>query len=215
MVVTMENPNYSILEINGPGTVDSLNSNKDHSKDAKQFTWVLLLRAHRAAGFLGCFATFLFSFPGIVRKRLSIKAKPGKGSSILFKFIRGFLLLCLATLGFELVGYFNGWHVPPFRNPNLHVPEIRGWVHCAYLSWVSFRANYVAYPIQVASNVCVILFIIQSVDRLVQCLGWLWIKLKGIKPRIENDPFQEKDGTCSEYPMVLIQIPMCNEREVI
>ncbi|KAJ3699083.1 hypothetical protein LUZ61_002788 [Rhynchospora tenuis] len=214
VVVTMENPNYSIIEINGPGTGSS-NSNKDHSKNAKQFTWVLLLRA---SGFLGCFATFLYSFPRIIKKRLSIKTKPTGKGSILFKFIRGFLLLCLATLGFELVGYVNGWHLPHFQNPNMHIPEIRGWLHYAYLSWVSFRANYVAYPIQLASNVCVILFVIQSVDRLVQCLGWFWIKLKDIKPTIENNPFEEKDaartGTGPVYPMVLVQIPMCNEREV-
>ncbi|KAJ1698611.1 hypothetical protein LUZ63_007123 [Rhynchospora breviuscula] len=207
----MGNPNYSIIEINGPGN-DSSNSNKDHSKNAKQFTWILL----RASGFLGCFATFLLSFPRIIKKRLSIKTKPTGKGSLLSKFIKGFLLLCLATLAFELVGYVNGWHLSRFRNPNLHMPEIRGWLHYAYLSWVSFRANFVAYPIQLASNVCVILFVIQSVDRLVQCLGWFWIKLKGIKPRIENNPFQEKDGTGtgSEYPMVLVQIPMCNEREV-
>ena len=29
---------------------------------------------------------------------------------------------------------------------------------------------------------CVVLFLIQSADRLVLCLGCLWIKLKGIKP---------------------------------
>ncbi|KAI5349792.1 hypothetical protein L3X38_002681 [Prunus dulcis] len=49
VVVTMKNPNYSVLEINGPdevfGPVD-----KDRGKNAKQFTWVLLLKAHKAVG---------------------------------------------------------------------------------------------------------------------------------------------------------------------
>nr|CAD1820393.1 unnamed protein product [Ananas comosus var. bracteatus] len=40
------------------------------------------------------------------------------------------------------------------------------------------------------SNICVVLFLIQSADRLILCLGCFWIKLKSIKPRIEGDPFK-------------------------
>jgi hypothetical protein len=48
-------------------------------------------------------------------------------------------------------------------------------------------------------------------------LGCFWIKYKKIKPRIEVDPFKSDDVEASgyEYPMVLVQIPMCNEREVM
>ncbi|KAJ3695403.1 hypothetical protein LUZ60_000780 [Juncus effusus] len=212
LVVTMENPNYSIVEINGPESYSS-NSNKDHSKSPKQFTWVLLLKAHKAANFISCFTSFLFSFPSLLRQRISIKTKPSKGS-ILFKFIRGFLFLCLITLGFELIGYFNKWNLPRFHNPNLHMPEIQNWVHFAYLSWISFRVKYIAYPIQIMSNICVVLFIIQSLDRLILCIGCFWVKLKGLKPRIKSEPFKEDGTECEKYPMVLVQIPMCNEREV-
>ena len=51
---------------------------------------------------------------------------------------------------------------------------------------------------------------------MLQCLGRFWIKFKKIKPRIEGDPFKSDDleGSGCNYPMVLVQIPMCNEREV-
>ena len=49
VVVTMENPNYSVLEINGPDEAFQP-VDKDRGKNAKQFTWVLLLKAHRTAG---------------------------------------------------------------------------------------------------------------------------------------------------------------------
>ncbi|KAL1168169.1 hypothetical protein V6Z11_A05G067100 [Gossypium hirsutum] len=51
---------------------------------------------------------------------------------------------------------------------------------------------------------------------MVLCLGCFWIKYKKIKPRIEGNPFKSNDveGSGYDYPMVLVQIPMCNEREV-
>ncbi|KAK4409912.1 Xyloglucan glycosyltransferase 4 [Sesamum angolense] len=51
-----------------------------------------------------------------------------------------------------------------------------------------------------------------SMDRLVQCLGCFWIKYKRLKPVIEGEPYDIEDG--SSFPMVLVQIPMCNEKEV-
>jgi hypothetical protein len=86
-----------------------------------------------------------------------------------------------------------------------------------YVAWLTFRADYIAPIIQALSQFCVVLFLIQSVDRLILCLGCFWIKYKKIKPRIEVDPFKSDDVEASgyEYPMVLVQIPMCNEREVM
>lgn len=86
----------------------------------------------------------------------------------------------------------------------------------AYVAWLTFRADYIAPPIQALSKFCVVLFLIQSVDRMILCLGCLWIKYKKIKPRIDGVPFKSDDveGSCYEYPMVLVQIPMCNEKEV-
>ncbi|KAL0324005.1 UNVERIFIED_CONTAM: putative xyloglucan glycosyltransferase 5 [Sesamum calycinum] len=56
----------------------------------------------------------------------------------------------------------------------------------------------------------------KSLDRLILCLGCLYIKLKKIKPEVNGDPFQldDPEGAHCNYPMVLVQIPMCNEREV-
>ncbi|XP_077216621.1 putative xyloglucan glycosyltransferase 5 [Tasmannia lanceolata] len=222
VVVTMENPNYSVVEIDGPGSafrpVD-----KNRGKNAKQLTWVLLLRAHRAVGCVAWVATVLWALLGAVKKRLifqqgvAMESEKSSKGKLLFKFIRGFLIVSLAILAFEVVAHLNGWN---FRKPNLHIPqtsEIQGWLHMVYISWLSFRADYIAVPIQALSKFCVALFIIQSLDRLVLCIGCFWIKYKKIKPRVEGgDPFNSEDveGSGYEYPMVLVQIPMCNEREV-
>lgn len=219
VIVKMENPNYSLVEIDDPdaafGQVD-----KDRGKNAKQFTWVLLLRAHRAVGCLAWVAGVLWALLGAIKKRLFFRQgvameKSSKGR-LLFRVIKGFLVISLAALLFEVFAHLNGWH---FRRPDLHIPqtaEIEGWLHMVYLSWLSLRADYIAPPIQALSNFCVALFLIQSVDRMILCFGCFWIKYKKIKPRIEGDPFgsEDEEGSGSEYPMVLVQIPMCNEKEV-
>ncbi|KAH7674875.1 Xyloglucan 4-glucosyltransferase protein [Dioscorea alata] len=222
VVVTMENPNYSVLEIDGPSSNGFHSMDKGKGRNAKQFTWVLLLKAHRAAGCLAWMAAALWTLMGVVRKRLIFRQgvsmeteKPGKGH-LLFRFIRGFLVLSLVALAFEIIAYWNGWH---FHKPELHIPqsfEIQGFMHSAYLSWLAFRASYVAYPIQLLSKFCVILFILQSLDRFVLCFGCFWIKFKKIKPKVEGDLSKRGDleAPDCEFPMVLIQIPMCNEREV-
>ncbi|KAF8407313.1 hypothetical protein HHK36_006440 [Tetracentron sinense] len=222
VVVTMENPNYSVVEIDGPDAafrpVD-----KDRGKNAKQFTWVLLLKAHRAVGCVAWLGTVLWALLGAVKRRLIFgqgvameSEKLGKGR-LLFGILRGFLVISLAVLAFELVAHFNGWHY--FQNHNLHIPqssEIQGWLHIVYVAWLAFRADYIAPLIQALSNFCVALFLIQSADRMILCLGCFWIKYKKIKPTMEGSPFKSDDveGSGYEYPMVLVQIPMCNEKEV-
>ncbi|XP_050363815.1 probable xyloglucan glycosyltransferase 5 isoform X4 [Argentina anserina] len=56
----------------------------------------------------------------------------------------------------------------------------------------------------------------KSRDRLILSLGCLWIKYKKIKPTIDANAMKSDDleKTEYEYPMVLVQIPMCNEKEV-
>ncbi|CAL9083628.1 unnamed protein product [Musa textilis] len=226
VVVTMENPNYSVLEIDGPGTEAFPSMDKSRGKNAKQFTWVLLLKAQYAVGCVASAAAVLWALPGVIKRRMVFRRAaaaqsddPDKGH-LMLRFIRGFLLFSLVALAFELAAYRNGWHFqkPDLRLPErLHIPEateIQGWMHSAYLSWLSFRADYIAYPIQLLSYMCIILFVIQSADRLILCLGCFWIKFKKIKPRVESDPFNSDDGSECMYPMVLVQIPMCNEREV-
>ncbi|KAL6345538.1 hypothetical protein AAG906_017263 [Vitis piasezkii] len=222
VVVTMENPNYSVVEIDGPDSAFRP-VEKSRGKNAKQVTWVLLLKAHRAVGCVAWLATVLWALLGTIKKRLIFRQgvameseKTGKGK-LLFRIIKVFLVTSLAILSFEVVAYLKGWHY--FRNPNLHIPrtsDFQGLLHMVYVAWLTLRADYIAPLIQALSKFCVALFLIQSADRMVLCLGCLWIKYKKIKPRIDGDPFKLEDveGSGYEYPMVLVQIPMCNEREV-
>lgn len=222
VVVTMENPNFSVVEIDGPDAAFRP-VEKSRGRNAKQVTWVLLLKANRAVGCVAWLATALWALLGAIKKRLihrqgvkMASEKLGKGK-LIFRVIKAFLVTALAILFFEVAAYLQGWHY--FENPSLHIPrtsDLQGFLHMVYVAWLTFRADYIAPPIQALSNFCVVLFLIQSVDRMVLCLGCLWIKYKKIKPRIEGEPFKLDDveGSGYEYPMVLVQIPMCNEREV-
>lgn len=224
VVVKMENPNYSVVEIDGPDAAFRP-VEKSRGKNAKQLTWDLLLRANRAVGCVAWVGALFWALLGAIKHRLisrqevplaSEKIVKGK---LLFRVIKAFLLTSLVILAFELLAYFNGWHY--FQNhPNLHIPrtsEIQGWLLLVYISWLSLRADYIAPLIQTLSNFCILLFLVQSVDRMVLCLGCLWIKYKKIKPRLESDPFSSDDaeGAGFQFPMVLVQIPMCNEKEVM
>ncbi|KAL1319737.1 hypothetical protein HN51_064509 [Arachis hypogaea] len=193
---------------------------KERAKNAKQFRWLLLLRAHRAFASAACFRNTLSSLLPSLKKKLLHRSmdKSSKGT-ILFRVILTFLLMALAFLSFELLAHFKGWRYFQGHNSNLHIPrtsEIKGFFHNAYVSWLEFRAAYIAPPIQSLSTFCVVLFLIQSLDRMLLCFGCFWIKLKKIRPNLQGDLDLdlELEGSNSEYPMVLVQIPMCNEREV-
>jgi len=219
VVVTMENPNYSVVEIDAPDSAFQP-LDKERGKNAKQFTWLLLLKAHRVVGGLAWLANSLCSLLHAVKKRLflgHVETEMSAKAKFLFRVILTFLVMALAFLSFELVAHFKGWHY--FHNHNLHLPqtsEITGWFHTAYVRWLEFRADYVAPPIQSLSRFCIVLFLIQSVDRILLCLGCFWIKFRKIKPAIDGDPLNSHDleGSNQGYPMVLVQIPMCNEKEV-
>ncbi|CAH1422947.1 unnamed protein product [Lactuca virosa] len=227
VIVTMENVNYSVVEIDGPDSAFRP-IDKDRVKNAKQFTWVLILKANRAVGCLAWLGHILWALLGAIKKRLFLRngvameseneneEKSGKGK-FLFGFILCLLMTAMAFLGFEVIAHYMRW--PYFQEHNLHIPqtlEIRSWLHLIYVSWLGFRADYIAPLILSFSNFCVVLFLIQSLDRMILCLGCFWIKYKNIKPRINGDPFNSNDNEPSKYiyPMVLVQIPMCNEREV-
>ncbi|MED6217783.1 putative xyloglucan glycosyltransferase 5 [Stylosanthes scabra] len=188
VVVKIENPTFSVVEINGADAAFRP-VEKSRGKNAKQVTWVLLLKAHRAVSCVTWIATVMWTLLGAIKKRIV----HGKGVAM------------------------EGWQ---FRNPNLHIlpsaSDFKGLLHIAYVGWLRFRAEYIAPPIQALSKFCVVLFLIQSVDRMVLCMGCFWIRYRKVKPRFAGDPFKVDDveGSASNYPMVLIQIPMCNEREV-
>lgn len=90
-----------------------------------------------------------------------------------------------------------------------------GLVELVYANWLKIRANYLAPPLQSLTNVCIVLFLIQSVDRIVLMLGCFWIKFRKLKPVAVMEFSENSEGqNVQDYPMVLVQIPMCNEREV-
>ncbi|MCO5596528.1 hypothetical protein L7F22_050593 [Adiantum nelumboides] len=218
VVVKMENPdNWSMLEL--PSSVnehDLVFADKERGKNAKQLTWVMLLRAHQAAGWLTWGAQGLCGLLSTIKKRLifreGVKDEPQK--SRLFSTIKALLAFSFLMLCFELTAHMKGWHFT-----SVHIPgtqDIQGFLHSIYVTWVYVRANYLAPPLQSLANVCIILFLIQSLDRITQCLGCMWIKLKRVKPvpKVHSLEANDVEQPYSGYPMVLIQIPMCNEKEV-
>ncbi|XP_020112391.1 xyloglucan glycosyltransferase 4-like [Ananas comosus] len=210
LVVTMENPNkLSVVEIDG--SVPSPFSDKERSKNTKQWIWLLLLKAQMALSFLSWSLKSSSKFLVAAKKRMFLfnnRSKEPQRSGKLLIFLRTFLTLTVLILLLEIYAHMNEW--------NLHViqpSEVSNFAHWTYLSWLSFRANYVAPFVMYLSRFCVILFLIQSLDRFIQCFGCFWTKYKKLEPRLsEEDVLDGEDS--SSYPMVLVQIPMCNEREV-
>ncbi|CAK9133509.1 unnamed protein product [Ilex paraguariensis] len=155
-----------------------------------------------AMGFLKMFVS--------VKKRIALSdigEENPKYKGKLYQFIRAFLAISVVALVIEVMAYFNKW------NLNMTNPwEVQSLVRWSYMAWLSFRVDYAAPFILMLSKFCIVLFMIQSLDRLVLCIGCFWIKFKKLKPVIEGEPYDIEDG--SSFPMVLVQIPMCNEKEV-
>lgn len=127
----------------------------------------------------------------------------------LYRFIQVFLLISVIALVVELVAHFNQWNLN-LINPWEVENNIVEWV---YMGWLTFRVDYLAPMVITLSKFCTVLFLIQSLDRLVLCVGCFWIKYKKLKPKIDIEEAYDVEDS-SSYPMVLVQIPMCNEREV-
>lgn len=247
VVVKMENPNWSMVELESPSEEDFLIGgdsapsgrvrDKGRNKNAKQLTWVLLLKAHKAAGCLTSIAGAAFTLASAVRRRVASgrtdadadEAETGESrsgrekenptvKSRIYACIKAFLWLSILLLGFEVAAYFKGWH---FGAPELQyllaAPlGVKGAFNSLYSRWVLIRVEYLAPPLQFLANVCIVLFLIQSIDRLVLCLGCFWIKFKKIKPvpKESGAAVDPESGENGFFPMVLVQIPMCNEKEV-
>uniref|UniRef100_A0A453LWV9 Glycosyltransferase 2-like domain-containing protein n=1 Tax=Aegilops tauschii subsp. strangulata TaxID=200361 RepID=A0A453LWV9_AEGTS len=233
VVVKMENPNWSISEISPEDAEDedflvsgagaARRRKGGRGKNAKQITWVLLLKAHRAAGCLASLASAAVTLGAAARRRVAdgrtdadAGATPGSAGespvlrSRFYAFIRAFLLLSLLLLAVELAARFHGWDLAASA---LALPIIG--VESLYASWLRLRAAYLAPLLQFLTDACVVLFLIQSADRLIQCLGSFYITVKRIKPRLKSPALPDaEDPDAGYYPMVLVQIPMCNEKEV-
>lgn len=206
VVVTMENPiNFSVVQVEGldPGSV----LEKGRAKNQKQFRWFLLLRAQRAVAFLSWSFFGLAKLLATAQKRLlsfNTAQKPHRMGKLLLV-LRAFLLVSVMALVFEIYAHNNELHlIQPW--------EVQNMAQQAYMLWLSFRIAYVSPLVMSLSRFCIVLFLIQSLDRFVLCFGCFWIKFKKLKPRLQ-DEVKGKAAT-SYLPMVLVQIPMCNEREV-
>ncbi|GJN10365.1 hypothetical protein PR202_ga28453 [Eleusine coracana subsp. coracana] len=220
VVVKMENPSWSISEIEVEEHEEEQEEEEDEDvsasrrrgrrKNAKQITWVLLLKAHRTAGFLARLASAAVALAGAARRRVAAgrtdsDSDSGSAASAprspFHAFIKACLALSLLLLAVDLV---NGRPLPAAVSfASLHS------------SWVRFRAAYVAPPLQLLADACVVLFLVQSADRIVQSLGCFYIRLRRIKPKPVSPALpDEEDPSAGYYPMVLVQIPMCNEKEV-
>ncbi|KAI3462986.1 hypothetical protein Pfo_019649 [Paulownia fortunei] len=210
VVVTLERPeNISLIELND-SSAGSIFQEKQKAASPKQFTWVLLLKAHRILACIPWVAVSLWTVFGSIKKRIA-SSDPNEEDpryrGRLYRFIKAFLALSVIALVIEIFAYFKKWDLS-MVNPW----EVQNLVQWSYMAWLNFRVDYVAPLIATLSKSCIVLFMIQSLDRLVQCLGWFWIKFKKLKPVIEGEPYDIEDG--SSFPMVLVQIPMCNEKEV-
>ncbi|XP_076887851.1 xyloglucan glycosyltransferase 4-like [Bidens hawaiensis] len=204
VVVTLDkSTNFSLLQVD--------DSEKQRTASTKQYSWLLLLKAQRILSF------FPWVTMGVSKTYLSVKNRIASSDStkdevkykekIMYKFVKSFLAISVIILGVELFAYFQNWDLNYIPN------EAMGLVHSCYMSWIGFRGEYIAPFITMLSQFCVLLFLIQSVDRFILGIGFFWIKFKKIKPLIDDDGFCDVEKA-STFPMVLVQIPMCNEREV-
>ncbi|XP_060180091.1 probable xyloglucan glycosyltransferase 6 [Lycium barbarum] len=189
------------IEISSPN-VDQ----KEHTRtrSARQLSWIYLLKFQQIANSIAFLTNRFVSIVRTANRRIvTSNSSPPKSDSRLYRVIKLFLTVSVILLVFELIAYFKGWHFSP--------PTVEsGYV---YANWIEIRANYLAPPLQSLTNMCIVLFLIQSVDRIVLVFGCFWIKFRRLKPKAEIE-YGENDVNVEDYPMVLIQIPMCNEREV-
>jgi hypothetical protein len=213
VVVKMESPGWVVTESGAAAGVGA-GAKAGRGKNARQITWVLLLKAHRAAGKLTGAASTAVSVAAA--GRTDSDAPLGKSPVLrtrLYGCLRAFLVLSMLLLAVDVAAHLQGWHLV------IDVPDllaVEGLFAAAYASWVRVRFEYLAPALQFLANACVVLFLIQSADRFILCVGCLWIKLNRIKPVLKagGKGSDDAEADAGEFPMVLVQIPMCNEKEV-
>lgn len=186
---------------------------KERSRNARQLSLIYFLKFQQIASSFSFLVNGFINILRTVNRRVATSSDmPHRRASKLYRVIKVFLVVVVALLVFELVAYFRGWHFSP---PTMEA-EFVDFLHYVYVKWLVIRANYLAPLLQSLTNVCIVLFLIQSVDRVLLVLGFAWIKFRGLKPVAQVDYLSDLENVNSseDYPMVLLQIPMCNEREV-
>ncbi|KAG6630882.1 hypothetical protein I3843_13G043300 [Carya illinoinensis] len=205
----LNSTSFLSVQISSDPTVD-----KGRSRSARQLSWLCLLRFQHIAASIASLTTAFLSLLRTANRRISSPdSAADSSSSRLYRAIKAFLVVVLLLLSIELVAYFKGWH---FRPPSVaSATEVLGMVGFVYANWLDIRANYLAPPLQSLTNVCIVLFLIQSVDRIALILGCFWIKFRRLRPVAPMEYAADAENANADYyPMVLVQIPMCNEREV-
>ncbi|KAG4192482.1 hypothetical protein ERO13_A07G157800v2, partial [Gossypium hirsutum] len=206
------NANEGFLTVEIRSLNPDLTTGKDRSRSARQLSWICLLRFQQLANSLAWITNSFLLLLRTANRRISAADSPSDSSaSRLYRIIKFFLFLVVLLLCVELVAYFKGWHFSP---PSAASAEAA--VELFYALWLEIRADYLAPPLQSLAKVCIVLFLIQSMDRVLLMLGCLWIKIRRIKPTasMEYPIGRVEIGNVDDYPMVLVQIPMCNEKEV-
>lgn len=209
-----QNPNHThlTLEISNP-THDQI-LEKERTRSARQLSWLYILKFQQIAHSFAYLTNAFISILATAKRRLSSNQSGDVGpeSKRIYRVIKFFLVIVVVLLVFELLAYFKGWHF----SPPLVKSEVEDLVEHVYAKWLEIRAVYLGPMLQSLINVCIVLFLVQSVDRMVMVLGCFWIKFRGIKPVAEIEYLDDGENVnVEDYPMVLVQIPMCNEREVI
>ncbi|KAL0645804.1 hypothetical protein Bca4012_044095 [Brassica carinata] len=99
------------------------------------------------------------------------------------------------------------------RGEDLEVMLWEAFAHPAVEALAYYKGwHFGTVKLQFLANACIVLFLIQTKDRLILCLGCFWIRFKKINP-VPTKSFSDLESGCF-LPMVLVQIPMCNEKGV-
>ncbi|KAH9607929.1 hypothetical protein KSS87_018771 [Heliosperma pusillum] len=208
----VENPRAGFtVQLNDP---KAGGKRKSSPLSIKQSTLFLILKLQKVLSLLKWVSMASKSKLRSMRKRVKmsqISEEEGRSRGKLYRFIRACLLISIIGLIIEMIAHFKKWDLIIITyNPwDVQVPNLWQW---SYMAWMSFRADYVAPLLVMLSKFCIVLFLIQSLDRFVLCVGCFWMKYKKLKPKI-NEEASDVEDPCT-FPRVLVQIPMCNEREV-
>lgn len=83
--------------------------------------------------------------------------------------------------------------------------------------WMRWRAPVIAPAVQLAINVCLVMVAMMFMERVYMCVVLFYVKMFRRSPNKTYKFIPMRDDVelgSSHYPMVLVQVPMYNEREV-
>ncbi|KAG2278797.1 hypothetical protein Bca52824_061352 [Brassica carinata] len=118
VAVTMEKPdNFSLLEINGSDP-SSLPDNKRKSISPKQFSWFLLLKAHRVVSCLSWLFSSVKNRIAFSSKNINEEEDPKSRGKQMYRFIKACLVISIVSLSIEIVAYYKNWNLDLINRPS-------------------------------------------------------------------------------------------------